>query len=246
MWPVVFSVPRFAWDSFFEFLPSSGVFKHFPGLLTITSVWNNWICLFKGKGPHKVFDFDALLADLASKCMVSVQSCGLDVLVMQRAACRMPFEVSLDLLLWTYMLFELNQGKNYILSNPIASVRALPVRYEDIALIMVIDLLSRLSRYTWRRRSRSWPFFLYLQTGWAAIFIELVLCYLLIGTENIGIQIEEPFCIMPLMEFCKGMEKSIVDIMECYLSIAQTPLTYTKSDVFIHMHASHFMGLWVE
>lgn len=55
-----------------------------------------------------------------------------------------------------------------------------------------------------------------LQTGWAAIFIELILSYLLIGTENIGVQIEEPFSIMPLMEFCKGMEKSIVDIMECY------------------------------
>ena len=54
-----------------------------------------------------------------------------------------------------------------------------------------------------------------MQSGWATPVVEFVLCYLLMGTENIGIQIEEPFCIMPLSVFCAGCEASVVEIMEC-------------------------------
>ena len=52
------------------------------------------------------------------------------------------------------------------------------------------------------------------QAGWATPFVEFVLAYLLMGTENIGIQIEEPFCIMPLAAFCAGNEESVVEIMD--------------------------------
>ena len=34
------------------------------------------------------------------------------------------------------------------------------------------------------------------------------------GTENIGIQIEEPFSIMPLSVFCAGCEASVIEIMD--------------------------------
>lgn len=65
-----------------------------------------------------------------------------------------------------------------------------------------------------------------------------MLCYLTIGTENISIQIEEPFAIMPLMEFCQGMESSVIDIMDSCLS----ELSYASYTLPLHVYSCMYLS----
>lgn len=65
------------------------------------------------------------------------------------------------------------------------------------------------------------------------------------GTENIGVQIEEPFCVMPLSVFCAGCEASVVEIMESYLGrIYQLP--GQRAFGFWYQNPSRYLirGLW--
>ncbi|KAL4437022.1 hypothetical protein ABPG75_004161 [Micractinium tetrahymenae] len=49
-----------------------------------------------------------------------------------------------------------------------------------------------------------WPLF-----GWASLPIMGVLSFLLVGLENIGIQIEEPYRVLPLHRFCMGVKRAV-------------------------------------
>lgn len=40
-------------------------------------------------------------------------------------------------------------------------------------------------------------------SGWATIPFTALVSFLLLGTENVGAQIEEPFTVLPLMQICK-------------------------------------------
>ncbi|KAL6750126.1 Bestrophin, RFP-TM, chloride channel-domain-containing protein [Haematococcus lacustris] len=56
------------------------------------------------------------------------------------------------------------------------------------------------------------PAMLWPTTGWATPFCALLIGFLLLGTENIGVQIEEPFKVLPLDTICNTIENSIRDM----------------------------------
>eukprot|EP00884_Botryococcus_braunii_P014320 jgi/Botrbrau1/2288/Bobra.101_2s0111.1 len=65
------------------------------------------------------------------------------------------------------------------------------------------------------------PFALYSTCGWATILATSVIAFLLLGIEEIGVQIEEPFSILPLEAICttsqtnlREMEATAKDIVD--------------------------------
>ena len=57
------------------------------------------------------------------------------------------------------------------------------------------------------------PFALWDICGWASPVVEGVLTFLLLGIENVGIQIEEPFHILPMRAYCAGMAADVGEIV---------------------------------
>ncbi|GLC59543.1 hypothetical protein PLESTB_001498600 [Pleodorina starrii] len=49
------------------------------------------------------------------------------------------------------------------------------------------------------------PLALYESCDWAVVIVVLVIAFLLLGIEDIGVQIEEPFSILPLPDICKDL-----------------------------------------
>ena len=45
--------------------------------------------------------------------------------------------------------------------------------------------------------------------GWAAIPAQLVSCYLVLGIDEIGVEIEEPFCILPLQALAEAVRRDV-------------------------------------
>ena len=52
--------------------------------------------------------------------------------------------------------------------------------------------------------------------GWVTPFITAVVTFLLLGTENIGIQIEEPFEVLPLEVISDACAASVQDLMQAH------------------------------
>jgi hypothetical protein len=57
------------------------------------------------------------------------------------------------------------------------------------------------------------PFALWDICGWASPVVEGVITFLLLGIENVGIQIEEPFHILPMRAYCAGMAADVGEIV---------------------------------
>ena len=57
------------------------------------------------------------------------------------------------------------------------------------------------------------PFSLWLQLGAAMIPAMFILGWLMLGVDEIGIEIEEPFCILPVRPLCDMCEREIVGSM---------------------------------
>lgn len=47
------------------------------------------------------------------------------------------------------------------------------------------------------------PLVMWETSGWATVPLTALVAFLLLGTENIGAQIEEPFTVLPLGAICK-------------------------------------------
>jgi ion channel-forming bestrophin family protein len=58
------------------------------------------------------------------------------------------------------------------------------------------------------------PLGLWQQCGWGTVPLTLVISFLLLGIEEIGVQIEEPFSILPLEELCAEMEADLAGILQ--------------------------------
>ena len=58
------------------------------------------------------------------------------------------------------------------------------------------------------------PFGLWPILGWAVPGVSCVVAYLLVGTENIGVQIEEPFAIIFMGAIADSCRDSIVEIVQ--------------------------------
>lgn len=58
------------------------------------------------------------------------------------------------------------------------------------------------------------PVALYDICGWASPGVEAVLAFLLIGVENIGIQIEEPFTVLPMGSFSRVIAQNALEVAE--------------------------------
>ncbi|KAK9909500.1 hypothetical protein WJX75_003209 [Coccomyxa subellipsoidea] len=56
------------------------------------------------------------------------------------------------------------------------------------------------------------PFALWGICGWASPLAEAVLAFLLMGVENIGIQIEEPFHVLPMDTYCAVIAKNALEV----------------------------------
>lgn len=55
------------------------------------------------------------------------------------------------------------------------------------------------------------PFTLWHACGWGTVPASVTIAFLLLGIEEIGVQIEEPFAILPLEAMCAGIEKTCME-----------------------------------
>ncbi|GIL84971.1 hypothetical protein Vretimale_9823 [Volvox reticuliferus] len=53
------------------------------------------------------------------------------------------------------------------------------------------------------------PLVLWPSLGWWTLIAAVLITFLLLGTENIGVQIEEPFRVLPLDDMCRGIEATL-------------------------------------
>ncbi|GFR51462.1 hypothetical protein Agub_g13871 [Astrephomene gubernaculifera] len=53
------------------------------------------------------------------------------------------------------------------------------------------------------------PIVLWSSMGWWTPLTAVLITFLLMGTENIGVQIEEPFRVLPLDDMCRGIEATL-------------------------------------
>lgn len=56
------------------------------------------------------------------------------------------------------------------------------------------------------------PFALWMSCGWAIVVILPLFAALLVGIEEIGVQIEEPFGILPLEVLCDKLKRNLSEI----------------------------------
>ena len=61
------------------------------------------------------------------------------------------------------------------------------------------------------------PFAAWACYGWVTPLITAVVTFLLLGVENIGIQIEEPFEVLPLEAITAGCAASVQDMLDSHL-----------------------------
>eukprot|EP00878_Enallax_costatus_P024161 GHUV01025758.1.p1 GENE.GHUV01025758.1~~GHUV01025758.1.p1 ORF type:complete len:283 (+),score=73.60 GHUV01025758.1:121-969(+) len=62
------------------------------------------------------------------------------------------------------------------------------------------------------------PLLLWPMSGWASPFLSVVIAFLLLGVENIGAYIEEPFHVMALDTFCATVQRDIRNILAMHSS----------------------------
>ena len=54
-----------------------------------------------------------------------------------------------------------------------------------------------------------------ITTGWTLLPLMFCVSYLILGVDEIGIQIEEPFATLPLTPLCKIIERDLQNVMDC-------------------------------
>ena len=54
-----------------------------------------------------------------------------------------------------------------------------------------------------------------ITTGWTLLPLMFCVSYLILGVDEIGIQIEEPFATLPLSPLCKIIERDLQNVMDC-------------------------------
>ena len=54
-----------------------------------------------------------------------------------------------------------------------------------------------------------------ITTGWTLLPLMFCVSYLILGVDEIGIQIEEPFATLPLWPLCKIIERDLQNVMDC-------------------------------
>ena len=57
------------------------------------------------------------------------------------------------------------------------------------------------------------PFGAWSSYGWGTPFVTAIVTFLLLGTENIGIQIEEPFTVLPMDAISEGCKRSVQELL---------------------------------
>ncbi|KAL4855857.1 hypothetical protein ACK3TF_003624 [Chlorella vulgaris] len=57
------------------------------------------------------------------------------------------------------------------------------------------------------------PFALWSYLGWVLLPTMVILAFLLLGIENIGIQIENPVRVLPLSSFCVGLKTAVLSLV---------------------------------
>ncbi|KAF5834517.1 Bestrophin, RFP-TM, chloride channel-domain-containing protein [Dunaliella salina] len=76
------------------------------------------------------------------------------------------------------------------------------------------------------------PLALWDDAGWGVIPITALISYLLLGIEEIGVQIEEPFDSLPLEDFVRDIEKDLGNIIasrEDVGSLIKTSISLTAN-----------------
>ncbi|KAK3283211.1 hypothetical protein CYMTET_9080, partial [Cymbomonas tetramitiformis] len=60
------------------------------------------------------------------------------------------------------------------------------------------------------------PFVLWPLVGWGTVFFTLVASFIIIGIDETGLHIEEPFGVMPLQPLCEIVEATMNETLEEY------------------------------
>jgi hypothetical protein len=66
------------------------------------------------------------------------------------------------------------------------------------------------------------PLGLYDTCGWATIPLSVVITFLLLGIDEIGVQIEEPFGLLPLDDICDEIEGDLFSMLKEGIEIKKT------------------------
>lgn len=71
------------------------------------------------------------------------------------------------------------------------------------------------------------PLSIYKLCGWATIPTTLIIAFVLLGIEEIGVIKEEPFSVLPLEKYTKEVEKDVRDMVELVRGVltCQRPAT---------------------
>ena len=93
------------------------------------------------------------------------------------------------------VLVDLTGANERIFKSPI------PLVYTRLTSRFLTFFLTLLPLALWGQLGESW-------NHWATIPAEFVISFFLFGIEEVGIQIEEPFSILPLEAFCDGAIKA--------------------------------------
>ncbi|KAG2434369.1 hypothetical protein HYH02_012384 [Chlamydomonas schloesseri] len=64
------------------------------------------------------------------------------------------------------------------------------------------------------------PMVLWNSLGWWTPAASVLITFLLLGTENIGVQIEEPFRVLPLDDMCRGIEATLREMERHHAKLA--------------------------
>eukprot|EP00198_Chlamydomonas_reinhardtii_P001358 XP_001690694.1 predicted protein [Chlamydomonas reinhardtii] len=89
------------------------------------------------------------------------------------------------------------------------------LRGEELPLILRNPIPLSYTRHT-SRFLVLWllwlPIALWGKVSWGVVPVEAILCYLLLGIDEIAIQMEEPFGILPLENFCDAVQQSVEQV----------------------------------
>ncbi len=92
---------------------------------------------------------------------------------------------------------------------------------ESVSIIIIIIIIMADQLLLCRHTSRfllwwltGFPFAAWSSYGWVTPFVTAVVTFLLLGTENIGIQIEEPFEVLPIEAITAACISSVHEILE--------------------------------
>lgn len=58
------------------------------------------------------------------------------------------------------------------------------------------------------------PFALWHECQWLTPFVSVIVTFLLLGVENIGVQIEQPFSVLPMEQFCATIRANIIEQLQ--------------------------------